>query len=118
MGRLIDLLGTTSLAVNAEDYDVIPVQQCGIRQINLRVMYNDAIINEVVVNYRDGGLPSEIDIDGYFSPDSSLGEMWLDLPGVERCVSDIVIIGRTVGDHLYDRQEASVEVFGERDRFY
>lgn len=111
--RRIDFLGSTALEVNEQDYDVIPVEQCGITKLNFYVKHNDAVIKQVIVNYRDGGEPTEVDVNAHFYA-SAYAQEWIDLPGYERCVSDVIVIGNTVGDIGEGNRQAVIEVYGER----
>jgi hypothetical protein len=100
-------IGSTYLS-NAGDFDVIPVRECGLRAVQIYTKRADAYIDYIVVNTADGN-SIELDRNEYYDAESFSN--WVDLPGFTSCVTDVVVVGRTVSSAF---SQAEVEVIGRR----
>jgi hypothetical protein len=101
-------LGATFLS-QMNDYDIIPVRDCGIRAIQLVVQRADAYIDSIVVNFSNGS-SMELDRNEYYE-DSTVSP-WIDLPGFSQCVNEVVVVGSTTSSHFGG--QAEVQVYGLR----
>ena len=105
-------LGDTQLMEQQEDFDVIPVDRCGISELKFFVTHNRAHIHSVVVRFFDSEYPQTIDL-GHMYEMNSTSPGWVDLRGGQRCISEISIVGRTETEDSYRSGiQAKVSVYG------
>jgi hypothetical protein len=104
-------LGSTFLNRGSTDYDVIPVRECGLREVTVHVRRAAANIDQIRVEFDDG---SEQYLDvGRFFPEGYYETE--DLSGYRRCVRNVVVIGDTAYDSGNDGSygdQAEVELIG------
>lgn len=107
------LLGRTNLDFN-RDADQIFVSSCsgndrlGARQVRLHVIGNDANIEAFVITFGNGEV-ANIPVRERFARNS--WSVWKDLPGDQRCIREIFVMGRTLNNG-YNTGRAIVDVFG------
>jgi hypothetical protein len=107
--RSAELLGSTRLSTRG-DFDVIRVRECGIREVQLKVDGEDAIIDHLIVSFSDHQSQT-LDYAKYFGTGVIGAER--DLNGNRRCVKNIVVVGMTV-DRQRPPNQATVQVYGIR----
>ena len=100
------LLGSTSLSRAENDRDRINFANCrnDVSRIKLKVRGAPAEIESVVVRFGNGSV-QRLPVRDFFKRGSE--SRWIDVPGKERCVRSITI----VGDSQSKRAQARIEVF-------
>lgn len=103
-------LGETKLSIFANDTDVVNVNGCNppIRSLQLRAKNSDANIKSLVVRFRNGQT-QELNIRSTVRRDEVT--RWIDLPGSERCLTQIRILGDTGFNFQFS--SARVEFWGK-----
>jgi hypothetical protein len=114
--RGVETIGQTYLGLNGQsDYDMIPVRECGVDQVQIGSQVNDSIIDSIVVFYQDG-TQHQVDVNQYVEAGAYTGQYelprWSDNNGTS-CITNIAVIGRT-NDARYTGQQALVQVLGIR----
>ncbi len=101
------LLGSTKLTRQENDVDVLRFSSCRgkIAQVKLQVRAANAEIEAIVVHFANGEL-TRLDLRQRFKKGAA--SRWVDLPGKDRCISMIKI----VGDSEASLKQARVEIFG------
>jgi hypothetical protein len=103
-------LGATRLSLVANETDVIRVQSCNplIDRIQMRVQGTDVNIKRLVLRFRNGQV-DEVDIRSNFKQGEST--RWIELPGSQRCVDRIAVIGSSELGSSF--RPALIEFFGD-----
>jgi Protein of unknown function (DUF2541) len=100
------LLGATLLTRQENDVDVLRFASCrnGIAQLKLHIRRADAEIEAIVVHFANGEI-SRLSLRQRFKKGAE--SRWVDLPGGDRCISKIKLVGDSEGS----RRQAKVEIY-------
>jgi hypothetical protein len=99
------VIGSTLLAKAEGDRDVLEFSKCraDVSKIKLKVRRSNAEIETVVVRFANGEV-EHVSVRQRFARGSE--SRWIDMPGYERCIRSITIVGDSEGS----RKQAKIEV--------
>ena len=106
-GASSKLIGTTLLTRQENDVDVLRFASCrsGVAQLKLQVRRADAEIEAIVVHFANGE-STRLNVRQRFNQGGE--SRWVDLPGGNRCISKIKLVGDSEGS----KKQAKVAIFG------
>ncbi len=99
------VIGSTLLAKTENDRDLLQFDKCraDVSRIKLKVRRSNAEIETLVVRFANGEV-EHLSVRQRFARGTE--SRWLDLPGYERCIRSITIVGDSEGT----RKQAKIDV--------